>query len=73
MFISQLPVPGIEPVSPASEADVVTTTPPALSRSDLIIFFGAEIGEEIVMCSHLSHRNSTLRKYTIVTIIIIKI
>ena len=28
IFISQLPVPGIEPVPPASEADVVTTTPP---------------------------------------------
>ena len=28
IFISQLPVPGIEPVPPASEAGVVTTTPP---------------------------------------------
>ena len=31
IFISQLPVPGIEPVPPARQADVVTTTSPALS------------------------------------------
>ena len=33
---SQLPVPGIEPVPPALEADVVTTTPPALSISVIL-------------------------------------
>ena len=37
MFTSQLPVPGIEPVPPAVEAGVVTTTPPALSKIDLEI------------------------------------